>query len=478
MLYTTPLENGNRRSDCKTLSLDYVRTSSFIFFLSFKPSEPHLTRYLVEVKNFTHAQVNNDIYPVYTYVSMLLLVTLAIAQVSRFSAESQLWLLKDKVLILVGCAGRCSVRMLLLFGESLFAMQFMQVVYAFGSAAEVVFYAYVLKIVPLRHCQRLTAITQGCYLIAHTSAGLLGDFLLAKTGIGLVGLMWISACSVFVAAFIACTFRSPDAHATRPRISSPGTVLRLVYTEGNFGMYVLWWILSYSVYMTVYGYEASLYAEYRRTSQDLNGTIFAVGCFSGAVGALTLSLKVVEFAVLKCILFTFFVVGMLMSVTVAVMGLRPWSEVAVGGGFAVFFLAWSFGNALFYGQTRRIIHRVVHTQKVRDLILLPEAEATLQSGDSCERDDNRTALAVESVVMQLTSVAVIVNSSLATVVQSLFSLIFFTWINSNIASIFRYLAIMQCAIGGLVVILVAVQVRVYCSQPARLVELQSSLNSG
>lgn len=476
MLYTTPLENGNRGSDFKVLPLDYVRTSSFIFFLSFKPSEPHLTRYLVEVKNFTHAQVNDDIYPVYTYVSMLLLVALAIAHVSWFSAESQLWFLRDKVLILVGSAGRCSVRVLLLFGESLISMQVMQVVFALGTAAEVVFYAYVLKIVPLQHCQRLTAVTQGCYLIAHTSAGLLGDFLLANTGIGLVGLMWISACSVFVAAFIACTFRSPDAQAMRPRISSPGTVLRLVYTEENFGMYVLWWTLSYSVYMTVYGYEASLYAKYTRTSQDLNGCIFAIGCFSGAVGALTLSFKVVEFAASRRILFTFFVVGTLMTVTVAFMGLRPRSEVAVAGGFAVFFLSWSFGNALFYGETRRSIHRVVHMQKVRDLVLLPEA--TLQSGDSCDSEDNWTALAMESIVMQLTSVAVMVNSSVATVVQSLFSLIFLTWMNSDIASIFRYLAIMQCAIGGLVIILVAVQVRVHCSQPARLTELQSSLNSG
>merc|ERR1711904_583100 len=103
-------------------------------------------------------------YPVFTYASCLLLVLVAAAQTIGYAVEWRIWLLSDKALIMLGCAGRCATRLLLLYGNSLEEMQIMQLAYSMGLLAEVVLYSYVLKILPLEQTQRLTSITQGCYL--------------------------------------------------------------------------------------------------------------------------------------------------------------------------------------------------------------------------------------------------------------------------------------------------------------------------
>lgn len=103
----------------------------FSFLVHFKPSEPYLSQYLES--KFDENTVNNDIYPYSTYFYLPALVILGI--LSEFTSY--------RVAIFIGMFGRVICRFLLLFGTSVLAMQWMQIAYSFGTASEIIFYAYI-----------------------------------------------------------------------------------------------------------------------------------------------------------------------------------------------------------------------------------------------------------------------------------------------------------------------------------------------
>jgi len=106
---------------------------AFGFLASFKPSEPFLVPYLTGIKNLTidsvclfHVsyfddfQVNDQIFPVWTYSYLAFLLPLGIF------AE----LLSYKAVLLFGWCARLTTRLILLFGSTVIQMQVMQI--AFG----------------------------------------------------------------------------------------------------------------------------------------------------------------------------------------------------------------------------------------------------------------------------------------------------------------------------------------------------------
>mmetsp|Transcript_79573 Transcript_79573/g.233965 ORF Transcript_79573/g.233965 Transcript_79573/m.233965 type:complete len:459 (-) Transcript_79573:101-1477(-) len=414
--------------------LDYTRCAAFIFFLSFKPSEPHLTRYLRTVKHLTADEVNNSVYPVYTYTSLVMVVILATLKVAGFVRLRRCRHLTDKALILLGCAGRVATRLLLLFGDSLAAMQLMQVTFSLGIITEIVFYAYCLKVVPPQQSQRLAAITQASYLLAHTAAGVLGDCLLRWTDIGLTGLMWISACSVMTAALIACSLRGVDPEVSLD-VVRPACVLRAVYGVRYFSLSALWWALNYPVYMTVYGYESSVYSEYIK-GPDHNGTIFAVGLLAGSACALLLSSKSIELAASRRLLPTLVTLGAVMAIATGLMGWAPDREWLLGLSFTVFFMAWSFANTLFYGETRRAV----------DGAALHPALSSLVSF----RDTGTRNMVSEALGTRLVSTVFIVNSAAGTLVNGLLAAVLFTWLQLDVSLAFSQLAIGQALVAVVV----------------------------
>ena len=90
----------------------------FGFLHQFKPSEAFLTPYLTDVKGFpADPDVNNDIYPVYSYAYFAFIVPVAVlAEVSSYN-----------VVIVVEGLAQLGTRVLLLWGETLVLMQLMQV---------------------------------------------------------------------------------------------------------------------------------------------------------------------------------------------------------------------------------------------------------------------------------------------------------------------------------------------------------------
>jgi hypothetical protein len=169
---------------------------AFIGLLSFKPSEPHLTTYLVDNVGLSDDDVNNYVYPVWTYSYLPLLILLGGA------AES----LDYTPVIIVGAVGRLITRLLLLFGTTVAEMQLMQITYALGSVGEIVFYAYVFHCVKRSEYQMATSAAQACHLFAHVLGGLCGDFCLNALGAPVALLFWLSLASVVsgLAVSLAC----------------------------------------------------------------------------------------------------------------------------------------------------------------------------------------------------------------------------------------------------------------------------------
>ena len=150
-------------------------------------------------------------------------------------------------------------------------MQLMQMTFAVGLIGELAFYAYCLKVLP-GESQRLTAVCQASYLVAHTLAGFCGDWLLHATDIGLVGLFWISGVSVLIASAIALTLHDAEPD-TDDELPEARALLLAAYGSRNFWLSALWWICTYPLYQLVYGYESSLYADNIR-GPDARHTLF------------------------------------------------------------------------------------------------------------------------------------------------------------------------------------------------------------
>ncbi len=129
----------------------------FIFTLSFRPNEPHLTA-LLRSKGLTTQEINNQVFPVWTYSYFLFLCVFGLLSEP----------LKYAPVIWTGVLCRIVTRCLLINGSTVVHMQIMQVFYAFGCVGELVFYAYIYHRVAKGQYSKITAFVQASFIIAQT----------------------------------------------------------------------------------------------------------------------------------------------------------------------------------------------------------------------------------------------------------------------------------------------------------------------
>lgn len=111
-------------------------------------------------------------------------------------------LVSYRIAILVGIMGRVVTRFLLLYGKTLVDMQLMQVAYSMGTAAEDVFTAYIYYILPSTAYQDATSYIKTSALMSCLLSGILGDILVTQFNTSLRVLMIISAAFVCGGAVI------------------------------------------------------------------------------------------------------------------------------------------------------------------------------------------------------------------------------------------------------------------------------------
>ncbi|XP_055502473.1 thiamine transporter 2-like [Leucoraja erinacea] len=166
------------------------------FFSTMRPSEPFLTPYLVGPdKNLTIDQVTNEIFPVWTYSYMVVLIPVFL--VTDY--------LRYKPIIILQGMSFITTWLMLLFAQGVLAMQFLELFFGIVSATEVAYYSYIYSVVDPDHYQKVTSYCRSVTLVAYTLGSILGQVLVSVGNVSYFILNVISLVSVslaFLASFL------------------------------------------------------------------------------------------------------------------------------------------------------------------------------------------------------------------------------------------------------------------------------------
>jgi solute carrier family 19 (thiamine transporter), member 2/3 len=277
------------------------------FFLSLKPSEPFLTPFLTQDKGVTDQELNDDIYPVWTYSYFACLLPVGVL------AE----LFGYRIMIVAGIVAREVTRVLLLYSNGLQAMQWMQFAFGFASATDMVFYSFVYQMVSRDRYHDVTGYSRAAILVGHTLAGF-GGQLLVEWNVSLRALFYISFATVSVGLVVFLAAPHPDhssvhnqnssstqdydyqslnslqyeqssrtLRATLRRIPQLGARMLDTYLQQNCAVLFLsmWWWGGYAVLELVLNYATTLF-DVIDSSVDYNGAVTATGRLFAAAASL------------------------------------------------------------------------------------------------------------------------------------------------------------------------------------------------
>ncbi|XP_030633842.1 thiamine transporter 2 [Chanos chanos] len=140
------------------------------FFSTVKPLEPFLIPYLTGPdKNLTMEEVTNQIFPVWTYSYLALLVPVFLLTD---------WLLYKPVVVFQ-CVALFVTTAMLLWLQGVAVMQAMQFFYAVVTACEVAYFSYIYSMVALRHYRKATSYCRTAQLLGYTVGSVLGQLLVS-----------------------------------------------------------------------------------------------------------------------------------------------------------------------------------------------------------------------------------------------------------------------------------------------------------
>ncbi|XP_028276174.1 thiamine transporter 1 [Parambassis ranga] len=140
------------------------------FFTTVKPMEPFLIPYLTGPdKNLTTEQVNNQIFPVWTYSYLSVLVPVFLLTD---------WL-RYKPVVVFQCVMLFITTALLLWTQSVPAMQAMQFFYGVVTASEVAYFSYIYSVVDLKRYRKATSYSRSIQLLGYTVGSVLGQILVS-----------------------------------------------------------------------------------------------------------------------------------------------------------------------------------------------------------------------------------------------------------------------------------------------------------
>lgn len=166
------------------------------FFKEFRPSEPFLTEYLIgPPMNLTLDEVNYDVYPVWTYAYLsLLIVVLLLTDLLRY-----------KPMIIFEGMGYVATWSLLLWARGVHWMQLMEFCYGIATSTEVAYYTYIYAKVSSEYYQRVTSFTRSAILFGKFTSSVAAQVLTVTKLMNYHELNYISLASVSIALIIACT---------------------------------------------------------------------------------------------------------------------------------------------------------------------------------------------------------------------------------------------------------------------------------
>uniref|UniRef100_A0A4W3HXY9 Solute carrier family 19 member 3b n=1 Tax=Callorhinchus milii TaxID=7868 RepID=A0A4W3HXY9_CALMI len=160
------------------------------FFSMMKPAEPYLTLYLVAPsKNFTVYQVANQMFPVWTYSFLVLLIpVLLTTDYFRYKP----------IIVLQGFSLVINY-VLLLFAKSMSAMLYLQVNNGLVSATEVGYFSYIYSVVSPTHYRKVTSYCRSVTLVAYMVGSAMAQLLVSLGGASYFHLNAISLATMSIA---------------------------------------------------------------------------------------------------------------------------------------------------------------------------------------------------------------------------------------------------------------------------------------
>lgn len=255
------------------------------FFIDFKPSEPFLVPYLIDVKGFSNDTIEQKIFPIWTYAYFVSVV------ICGLISEA----LQYKPILVLGSFARVATRLILIFGSSLAMMQATQFSFGFACGTEVLFYCYIYYLVPVEHYQKLTGITRSSVLIGHVGANLLGQLLVTHFHSPLVVLMWISFVSISMATLISFVF--PATKLEIKHCNHTFTALKEAFfdivSSRELLLWSVWYILVNVCNDMILNYATNLFYVVD-PNVSYNGAVMAAVRLSGALCAILPGLSFIE----------------------------------------------------------------------------------------------------------------------------------------------------------------------------------------
>uniref|UniRef100_A0A672F5V2 Thiamine transporter 1-like n=1 Tax=Salarias fasciatus TaxID=181472 RepID=A0A672F5V2_SALFA len=177
------------------------------FFSTVKPLEPFLIPFLTGPdKNLTMEEVNNEIFPVWTYSYLCVLVPVFLLTD---------WL-RYKPVVVFQCVMLFITTALLRWTAAVAAMQVMQFFYGVVTASEVAYFSYIYSVVDLKRYRRATSYSRSIQLLGYTVGSVLGQLLVSFDLLSynniLVLTMVLTAVALFTSLFLPMPQRSMFFH--------------------------------------------------------------------------------------------------------------------------------------------------------------------------------------------------------------------------------------------------------------------------
>ncbi|KAK2540913.1 hypothetical protein Q9233_000966 [Columba guinea] len=269
------------------------------FFCSVRPSEPFLTRYLLEPhKNLSETQVFNEIYPVWTYSYLALLFPVFLA--TDYLRYKPVVLLQGLSLIVTW--------FMLLYAQGLRAVQFLEFFYGIGTATDIAYYSYIYSVVDINLYQKVTSYCRSATLVGYTVGSVSGQVLVSVAGWSLFSLNVISLTSISVAFGTAWFLPMPQKSLFFHHVSSQELgwemksmqeqkvdIVKVLkdlwrdllqcYSSRTLLCWSVWWALSTCGYFQVINYAQGLWEMVlpSHSTEIYNGAVEAASTLLGAV---------------------------------------------------------------------------------------------------------------------------------------------------------------------------------------------------
>uniref|UniRef100_A0A3B5LYU7 Solute carrier family 19 member 3a n=1 Tax=Xiphophorus couchianus TaxID=32473 RepID=A0A3B5LYU7_9TELE len=171
------------------------------FFSTVKPLEPFLIPFLTGPdKNLTTEQVNNQIFPVWTYSYLSVLVPVFLLTD---------WL-RYKPVVVFQCVMLFITTALLRWTESVPAMQAMQFCYGVVTASDVAYFSYIYSVVDLKRYRKATSYSRSVQLLGYTVGSVLGQLLVSFNLMSYNNILVFTLVLTAIALVASCLLPMPQ----------------------------------------------------------------------------------------------------------------------------------------------------------------------------------------------------------------------------------------------------------------------------